>query len=74
MRQGLTTTKNSAHTRGDAIDFAVPKGMTKAQAIELVKRQYPGAKVIPSNGNAIHATFPGWGGAPDVSNSRGRYR
>lgn len=72
--QGLTSTRNSAHTRGDAIDFAVPKGMSKAQAIELVKHQYPGAKVISSNGNAIHATFPGWGGAPDVSNSRGRYK
>jgi len=74
IRQGLTTTKNSAHTRGDAIDFAVPRGMTKAQAVEMVKRQYPGAKVILSNGNAIHATFPGWGKAPDVSNSRGRYK
>lgn len=71
--QGLTNTRHSAHTRGDAIDFAVPRGMTKAQAIELVKRQYPGARAIPSNGNAIHITFPGWGKAPDVSNSRGRY-
>jgi len=74
IRQGLTTTRNSAHTSGDALDFAVPQGMTKAQAIEMVKRQYPGAKVIKSNGNAIHATFPGWGRAPDISNSRGRYR
>lgn len=74
IAQGLTNTRNSAHTRGDAIDFAVPPGMSKAAAIELVKRQYPGAKVIKSNGNAIHATFPGWGGAPDVSNSRGRYK
>lgn len=71
--QGLTNTRSSAHTRGDAIDLAVPKGMTKAQAIEMVKRQYPGARAIPSNGNAIHITFPGWGKAPDVSNSRGRY-
>ena len=71
--QGLTKTRNSAHTRGDALDFAVPAGMTKAQAIAEVKRLYPGAKVIESNGNAIHATFPGWGKAPDVSNSRKRY-
>ena len=71
--QGLTTTRNSSHTRGDALDFAVPQGMTKAQAIEAVKRQYPGAKVIPSNGNSIHVTFPGWGNAPDVSGSRRRY-
>ena len=72
-RQGLTTTRHSSHTRGDALDFAVPKGMTKAQAIEMVRRQYPGAKAIPSNGNSIHITFPGWGNAPDVSGSRRRY-
>lgn len=74
IAQGLTNTRNSAHTRGDGIDFAVPQGMSKDAAIEMVKRQYPGAKVIKSNGNAIHATFPGWGRAPDISNSRGRYR
>lgn len=71
--QGLTTTRHSSHTRGDAMDFAVPAGMTKAQAIELLKKQYPGARVISSNGNSIHATFPGWGNAPDVSGSRRRY-
>lgn len=71
--QGQTNTRHSSHTRGDAYDFAVPQGMTKAQAIEMVQRQYPGAKVIPSNGNSIHATFPGWGGARDVSGSRRRY-
>ena len=71
--QGLTTTRRSSHTRGDAIDFAVPAGMSKDQAIAIFKRRYPGAKVIKSNGNAIHATFPGWGAAPDVSGSRKRY-
>jgi hypothetical protein len=72
--QGLTPTKGGAHVRGDGLDFAVPQGMSKDAAIEMVKRQYPGAKVIKSNGNAIHITFPGWGKAPDISNSRGRYR
>lgn len=72
-RRGLTQTRHSSHTRGDALDMAIPKGMTKQQAIALIKREYPGAKAIPTNGNAIHVTFPGWGGAPDVSNSRGRY-
>lgn len=74
IRQGLTKTRNSSHTRGDGIDFGVPKGMSKAAAIEMVKRQYPGARAKASNGNAIHVTFPGWGGAPDVSNSRKRYK
>lgn len=73
IAQGLTETKHSAHTRGDGVDFAVPQGMSKDQAIAEVKRRYPGARVIPSNGNAIHATFPGWGHAPDVSGSRRRY-
>lgn len=72
-RQGLTQTRHSSHTRGDALDFAVPQGMTKQQAIEMVRRQYPGAKAIPSNGNSIHVTFPGWSNAPDVSGSRRRY-
>lgn len=71
--QGLTTTKHSAHTRGDALDFAVPSGMTKAQAIAEVQSRYPGARAIPSNGNAIHITFPGWGAAPDISGSRRRF-
>jgi hypothetical protein len=74
IAQGLTKTRNSSHTRGDALDFAVPAGMTKEQAIAQLKSLYPGAKVIKSNGNAIHATFPGWGKAPDVSNSRKRYK
>lgn len=73
IAQGLTNTKQSSHTRGDGMDFAVPKGMSKAAAIEMVKRQYPGARAEASNGNSIHVTFPGWGKAPDVSNSRGRY-
>lgn len=73
VRQGLTKTKGGSHPRGDALDFAVPSGMTKAQAIALVLKQYPGARAVPSNKNAIHVTFPGWGGAPDVSGSRRRY-
>lgn len=73
IAQGMTKTQHSAHTRGDALDFAVPAGMSKAQAIAEIKRRYPGARVEPSNGNAIHATFPGWGGAPDVSGSRRRF-
>jgi|GEM_PF-5808158 len=72
-RQGLTNTRSGSHVRGDGMDFSVPQGMTKAQAIAEIKRRYPGAKAIPSNGSAIHVTFPGWGGAPDVSGSARRY-
>lgn len=71
--QGLTTTKVSQHTLRNALDFAVPQGMTKAQAMAEVKRRYPNARVEPTNGNSIHVTFPGWGGAPDVSGSSRRY-
>lgn len=73
IAQGLTKTRHSSHTRGDGMDFAVPPGMSKGRAIELFRRQFPGIKAIPSNGNAIHVTFPGWGNAPDVSGSRRRY-
>ena len=70
---GKTKTKTGSHPRGDALDFDVPAGMTKQQAIALVQQKYPGARAIPSNGNSIHVTFPGWGRAPDVSGSRRRY-
>jgi len=42
--------------------------------LEWAKKQYPGARFEATNGNSIHGTFPGWGGAPDVSNSRKRYK
>lgn len=73
IAQGLTKTRHSAHTSGDAVDFAVPQGMSKQQAIAEVLKQNPGARAIPSNGNAIHVTFPGWGDAPDISGSRRRF-
>lgn len=72
-RRGLTNTKSGSHVRGDAYDFAVPSGMSKRDAIGMILRQYPSARAIPSNGNAIHVTFPGWGGAQDVSGSRRRF-
>lgn len=71
--QGLTSTRHSSHTRGDAVDFAVPNGMSKEQAIRWVKEKYPDARAISSNGNSIHVTFNGWGNAPDVSDSRRRF-
>jgi hypothetical protein len=72
--QGLTKTSHSQHTAGNAIDLAVPQGWSKAKAIQWVKQRHPTARVEETNGNSIHVTFPGWGGAPDVSNSRKRYR
>ena len=71
--QGLTQTRTGQHPLGNAMDFGVPSGWSKEQAISWVRQNYPGARVIPSNGNAIHVTFPGWGHAPDISGSRGRY-
>lgn len=59
---------------GNAVDFAIPQGWSKAKALEWAKKQYPGARFETTNGNSIHGTFPGWGGAPDVSNSRKRYK
>lgn len=73
LRQGLTKTRNSSHTKGDGLDMVPPQGMSKGAAISRLKTLYPGIKAIPSNGGAIHVTFPGWGNAPDVSGSRKRY-
>ncbi len=73
VAQGLTKTRSGSHQRGDGLDFGIPQGWSKRQAIDWVRKQYPGARAIPSNGNAIHVTFPGWGKAPDVSGSRSRY-
>lgn len=72
-RQGLTQTTRSQHTAGNAYDFAIPSGMSKAQAIALARKTWPGSRVVGTNGNAIHVTFPGWGKAKDVSGSRRRY-
>lgn len=57
----------------DALDFMPPSGMSTKEAIDTIRRMYPGVKAIPSNKGAIHVTFPGWGQAPDVSGSRRRY-
>lgn len=73
VRQGLTKTKSGSHQKGDGLDFFPPKGMKMSQAIALVKQTYPGTRVAASNKGALHITFPGWGGAPDVSRSRERY-
>ena len=73
VAQGLTTTKNGSHPRGDALDFMPPKGMSQQKAMQLIKAKYPNARVAPSNKGTIHITFPGWGKAPDVSGSRRRY-
>jgi uncharacterized protein YcbK (DUF882 family) len=71
-RRGLTNTRSGSHVAGDGIDFDVGN-MSKEAAIAKFKRQYPGIKAIPSNGNSIHVTAPGWGNAPDVSGSRRRF-
>jgi hypothetical protein len=73
VRQGLTSTRYGSHQRGDGVDWPTPRGMTKQQFIAQIQQQFPGARAIPSNGNSVHVTFPGWGGAPDVSGSRRRY-
>ncbi|RYG88117.1 MAG: hypothetical protein EON59_05435 [Alphaproteobacteria bacterium] len=71
--KGLTNTTHGSHQTRDGLDFDVPQGWSKQRAIEEVKRRYPNARAIPSNGSAIHVTFPGWGRAPDISGSRRRY-
>lgn len=72
-RSGKTKTKVGHHVKGNAYDFAVPKGMSKQQAIALAKQTWPGSRVIATNGNSIHVTYPGWGGAKDVSGSARRF-
>jgi hypothetical protein len=69
----MTTTARGSHPEGDALDFMPPKGMKMPEAIALVKQTYPGTRVAASNKGALHITFPGWGKAPDVSNSRRRF-
>jgi uncharacterized protein YcbK (DUF882 family) len=73
VAQGLTQTRHGSHQRGDGVDFSVPAGMSKADAIARFKARFPGIRAEPSNGRSIHVTFPGWGSAPDISGSRRRY-
>lgn len=71
--QGLTDTINGSHQRRDGVDWPTPPGMTKQQFIAALKQRYPAARIIPSNGNAVHMTLPGYGMVPDVSGSERRY-
>lgn len=71
--KGLTNTTNGSHQRGDGIDLIPPPGMSKQEATAMIEQKYPGSRAIPSNGRAIHVTYPGWGKAPDISGSRRRY-
>lgn len=73
ISRGLTDTRHSSHTRGDAYDFRPPPGMSQNDAIALARRTWPGSRVQATNGGAIHVTFPGYGRAQDVSGSRRRY-
>ena len=72
-RQGLTRTRTSQHTLGNAYDFRPPSGMSQREAIALAQQTWPGSRVIATNGGNIHVTFPGWGRAQDVSGSRRRF-
>jgi hypothetical protein len=72
VRQGLTRTRGGAHPRGDGIDFPIPAGPQQQAVAARIRQRYPQAR-FAFEGTNLHVTLPGWGGAPDVSNSRGRY-
>ena len=72
VAQGRTPARRSQHTSGNALDFPIARGPRQQEVAERIRQRYPQAR-FEFEGTNLHVTLPGWGGAPDLSNSRGRY-
>jgi hypothetical protein len=68
-RRGYRPASNSAHLDGSSLDIPVPRGRSMAWLIEQVKRAEPTARLLPE-GDHLHATFPGWYGAPVLGGAK----
>jgi hypothetical protein len=62
-RRGYKPADNSGHLDGSSLDIIVPAGKSMGWLMRKVKRVSPDAKLLPE-GDHLHATFPGWYGAP----------
>lgn len=69
-RRGYHPANNSGHLDGSSFDITVPRGRSMNWLISQVKAYDPKARLLPE-GDHLHATFPGYFGAPALGGARG---
>ncbi len=68
-RRGYKPADNSGHLDGSSLDILPPPGKTLSWLVARVKRTRPEAVLLPE-GDHLHATFPGWFGAPPLGGAK----
>lgn len=69
-RRGYKPAYNSAHLDGSAMDMLPPPGKSMGWLKAQVKRYDPKARLLIHDGH-LHATFPGYYGAPVLGGAKG---
>jgi hypothetical protein len=69
-RRGYRPAYNSHHLDGSALDMLPPPGKSMGWLREQVRRYDPKARLLIHDGH-LHATFPGYFGAPVLGGARG---
>jgi hypothetical protein len=68
-RRGYKPASNSAHLDGSALDMLPPPGKSLGWLRGAVAKAEPDARLLVHDGH-LHATFPGWFGAPVLGRAR----
>ena len=71
-RRGYKPSDNSNHLKGDSIDINSFPGMSLSQGSAMLRKKYPGAKILYGDKNHldhVHVDFPGYGAFPAVGNA-----
>jgi endonuclease YncB( thermonuclease family) len=68
-RRGYRPAANSGHLSGSGLDMLPPPGRSMSWLRERVGSLYPDAKLL-NEGDHLHATFPGYYGAPALGGAR----
>jgi hypothetical protein len=68
-RRGYKPASNSAHLDGSALDLLPPPGKSLGWLRREVARLEPDARLLVHDGH-LHATIPGWYGAPAIGGAR----
>lgn len=68
--KGYNPAQNSAHLDGSALDMLPPPGKSMEWLKGEVRKAYPDARLLIHDGH-LHATFPGYYGAPVLGGAKG---
>jgi len=71
--RGYKPAYNSGHLDGSALDMLPPPGKSMGWLRNEVERLHPEARLLIHDGH-LHATFPGYYGAPALGGAKGRLR